>query len=233
MSVIALVPAAGAGSRLGAARPKAFVELAGEALVAHAVRGLLHSGVVDGVVVAVPAAELAAGTELLDGMAAVVVGGADRSASVRSALAYTQRTHPDADVILVHDAARALTPAEVVRGVVAAVRSGRGAVVPVLPLADTVKELDVSGLVVATPARARLRSVQTPQGFAAELLARAYAAERSAPAVAVTDDAGLVEALGVAVHTVPGDPLSFKITTAWDLRLAELLLAEAADGAGP
>ncbi len=226
MGVVALVPAAGAGTRLAAGRPKAFVELSGAPLVVRAVRGLLDSGVVDAVVVAVPASLLPDAPALFAGLGSpvtVVAGGADRAASVRAALAQALRLHEDADVVLVHDAARALTPPEVVRAVVGAVRSGCSAVIPVLPLADTVKELDAGGRVVATPDRSALRAVQTPQGFAADVLVRAHAGPGGGGSV--TDDAGLVEALGVAVHTVPGHQLAFKITTALDLAVAELLLA--------
>lgn len=227
MTVIALVPAAGAGTRLAAAQPKAFVELAGVPLVVRAVRGLLESGVVNAVVVAVPADAVSTSSALLTGLGksvAVVAGGADRAASVRCALAEAVRLHDDAEVFLVHDAARALIPSEVVRSVVSAVRDGSAAVVPVLPLADTVKELSSDGVVVASRDRATLRAVQTPQGFAADVLVRAYeGVDGGSP---VTDDAGLVEALGVPVHTVAGHQLGFKITTAFDLAMAELLVEE-------
>ncbi len=219
MSVVALVPAAGVGTRLGSTEPKAFVPLCGIPLVVRAVRGLLDSGVVDHVVVAAPADSLQPARELLGTAATLVVGGADRSASVRSALNEADK-HPGLEIVLVHDAARALAPPGLVRDLVAAVRSGCQAVVPVQPLADTVKWVDESGRVSSTPQRGRLRAVQTPQAFAADLLRRAYAVD-SSPA---TDDAGLVEALGEAVYTIPGHPLAFKITTRWDLELAERLV---------
>ena len=223
MSVVALVPAAGSGARLAADRPKAFVALAGVPLVLRAVRGLFASGVVDHVVVAVPAAEREHASTMLDECATVVVGAAERSGSVRIALHDAVRRHPELDVVLVHDAARALTPSEVIRDVVSAVRSGWPAVVPVLPLADTVKSVDAAGRVTETHDRAWLRAVQTPQAFAADLLRRAYAAE-TAETPAVTDDAALVERLGVPVHTVRGHPLAFKITTREDFDVAERLV---------
>lgn len=222
MSVVALVPAAGAGMRLGAAEPKAFVLLRGVPLVVHAVQGLLRSGFVDGVVVAVPGGELCRAQELLGDTAIVLAGGTDRTGSVRLALDEALRQYPSAEVVLVHDAARALTPPALVRDVVAAVRSGAGAVVPVLPVADTVKRVDGRGRVTGTADRAELRTVQTPQGFATTVLRRAYAAWSVGQAS--TDDAGLVEALPEPVHTVAGHPLAFKITTRWDLELAERLL---------
>ena len=122
-----------------------------------------------------------------------------------------------------HDAARPLTPPDVVRRVVEAVRAGAPAVIPVLPVADTIKRVDGAGTVVSTVDRSELRAVQTPQGFRAADLRRAHAGTPDPR----TDDAGLVEALGDPVTTVAGDPLAFKVTTAWDLRIAELLLAGA------
>lgn len=219
--VVAVVPAAGSGLRLGAGVPKAFVELAGVPMVLRAVDGLLGSGAVDRVVVVVPAEQRAAAAELFPGRpVAVVAGGADRTASVAAGLG---ALGSDVDVVLVHDAARPLTPPAVVRRVVDAVRSGIPAVIPVLPVTDTIKQLDPSGAVTATVDRTALRAVQTPQGFRAADLVRAY----DGAADARTDDAGLFEALGEPVHTVEGDPVAFKVTTAWDLRIAELLLAAA------
>ncbi|SDC66062.1 2-C-methyl-D-erythritol 4-phosphate cytidylyltransferase [Rhodococcus tukisamuensis] len=218
--VVALVPAAGQGVRLGAGMPKAFVTLGGETLLRLAVDGLLASGVVDRVVVIVPADRVPeVRGELPDGVD-VVAGGAERTDSVRAGIAAA----PDADLLLVHDAARALTPPELIARVVAALRAGRSAVVPVVPVADTVKTVDPLGVVTGTPERSELRAVQTPQGFSADLLRRAYAAAESV----ATDDAGLVERIGGPVHTVAGDPLAFKITTALDLALARALSEEPA-----
>ncbi|TSD95712.1 2-C-methyl-D-erythritol 4-phosphate cytidylyltransferase [Skermania sp. ID1734] len=215
--VVALVPAAGRGTRLGEAQPKAFVEIAGCPMVSIAVEGLLSSGVVDRVVVVVPSELLARAADLVPEQVQVVAGGAERIDSVRAGMDAAS----DADFVLVHDAARALTPPSLVSRVVSELQAGRSAVVPALPVADTIKTVDDAGDVTGTPDRAQLRAIQTPQGFAADLLRRAYAA---APAGAfATDDAGLVERLGERVHTVPGDPLAFKITTPLDLRLARSL----------
>lgn len=127
----------------------------------------------------------------------------------------------DYDVLLVHDAARCLTPADPIRRVVEAVRAGEVAVVPVVPVVDTVKQVDASGHVVGTPDRAALRAVQTPQGFAPDVLLTAY----DAAGEVATDDAGLVERLGHRVATVDGDPLAFKVTTGEDRLRAEIHLA--------
>jgi 2-C-methyl-D-erythritol 4-phosphate cytidylyltransferase len=216
MSTVAVVPAAGSGERLGARVPKAFVEVAGQTLLRRAVSALLRSQVVDRVVVAVPAGKMDDAKLLLGGDATVVAGGVDRTESVRLALAAVG----DAEWILVHDAARALAPEAVIVRVVQALRSGKPAVVPVLPLADTVKVVDADGVVVATPDRAGLRAVQTPQGFRADLLKRAHR-QGGQP---FTDDAALVERFGGQVHVVDGDPLAFKITTPLDLLLADAVV---------
>lgn len=153
--------------------------------------------------------------------ALVVPGGPSRTQSVRLALHAAMADVPDATVVLVHDAARAFTPAGLVRSVVERVNSGSPAVIPVLPVADTIKRVDAHGVVAATPDRADLRIVQTPQGFRLDVLRRAYDAY---PDDATTDDAGLVERLGVGIDTVPGDPHAMKITTRFDLAVAEAVL---------
>jgi 2-C-methyl-D-erythritol 4-phosphate cytidylyltransferase len=153
----------------------------------------------------------------------VVAGGADRTESVRLALAAALDESPDYSVVLVHDAARAFTPAEQIRAVTAAVAAGAPAVVPVLPVADTVKRVDAVEVVTETVDRSDLRAVQTPQGFALDVLRKAYAAAGSA--ASHTDDAGLVERIGIPVSTVPGSPAAMKITTAFDLAVAEAVFA--------
>ncbi len=214
---VAVVPAAGSGHRLGAGIAKAFVDLDGRTMLEHAVDGLLGSGVIERVVVAVPADRVAETSSSLGDRATVVAGGPERADSVRLALSVVG----DPDFVLVHDAARALTPADQIRRVVAALRDGMRAVIPVLPVVDTIKAVDANGMVRGTPQRVGLRAVQTPQGFEAALLRRAYG---QAPVESATDDAALVENLGVPVHTVAGDAMAFKITTPLDLRLARAVL---------
>ncbi|WP_059016601.1 2-C-methyl-D-erythritol 4-phosphate cytidylyltransferase [Mycobacterium sp. M26] len=214
---VAVVTAAGSGERLGAGIPKAFVDLGGRTMLERAVDGLLESGVVDRVVVAAPAERVEATKLILGERATVVAGGPERPETVRRALAAVG----DPEFVLVHDAARPLTPVAQIQRVVAALRDGLRAVIPVLPVVDTIKAVDANGVVLGTPERAGLRAVQTPQGFETELLRRAY--DRAANAV-VTDDASLVEFLGTPVHTVAGDTLAFKITTPLDLRLAQAVL---------
>ncbi|BAX94696.1 2-C-methyl-D-erythritol 4-phosphate cytidylyltransferase [Mycobacterium shigaense] len=218
-TVAAVVPAAGSGERLAAGIPKAFCELDGRTLLERAVAGLLESGVVDHVVVAVPADRLGQAKQILTDRATVVAGGAGRTESVRLALAALSG---GPEFVLVHDAARALTPPGLIVRVVEALRAGHGAVVPALPLSDTIKAVDANGAVLGTPERAGLRAVQTPQGFGTELLLRAY--QRAAAGGGFTDDASLVEHVGGQVQVVDGDPLAFKITTRLDLLLAQAIV---------
>lgn len=225
MTVGAIVAAGGRGERLGAATPKALVLLAGEPLVVHACRALDAAGV-DEVVVAAPADSVDAVASLLPNVR-VVAGGVTRTASVRRALAALSA---DVDVVLVHDAARALAPPALVRRVVDAVNGGADAVVPVVAVADTVKQVDETGVVVATVDREMLRAVQTPQGFRRSVLIAAHDAVDAD--VDATDDAGLVERIGVAVVTVPGAADAMKVTTPTDLLLAEALLRDRLDTHG-
>ncbi|MFJ8690566.1 2-C-methyl-D-erythritol 4-phosphate cytidylyltransferase [Micromonospora wenchangensis] len=218
--VAVLVPAAGAGVRLGPGGPKALRLLGGEPLLVHVVRRIAAAPSVHTVVVAAPAAEFDAVRQLLTRVTPVLVvaGGAERQASVANALAAVP---PGPDIVLVHDAARALTPPALVEAVAAAVRAGHDAVVPVLPVSDTIKRVDAAGVVLATVDRSALRAVQTPQGFRRKVLAAAHAAAGDP----LTDDAGLVEQQGVPVFCVPGSEYALKVTRPFDLTLAEHLLA--------
>lgn len=244
---VAVLTAAGSGSRLGAGVPKALVPVGGVSLLRRAAAGLIASGAVSHVVVTAPAEEVDRFRAELEGLAdgsvgasagrspgIEVVAGSPRSrqASVALGLAAALAAVPQVDVVIVHDAARALTPPEVTQRVVAAVRAGHEAVVPALPVTDTVKEVEARSVgepepVVGTPRRDRLRAVQTPQGFSTPVLVAAHraGAERAGDeALAASDDAGLVEACGGSVVVVAGDERAMKVTTPMDLALAELLL---------
>ncbi|MDQ4503841.1 2-C-methyl-D-erythritol 4-phosphate cytidylyltransferase [Sinomonas sp. ASV322] len=246
-AVAVVIVAAGAGTRLGHGIPKALVPVAGEPLLGRALRGAVAAGVARQIVVAVPAGDTALtslcralGQNLMarrDGPPITVVhGGATRSESVRAALAALL---PGTQGVLVHDAARPLTPSDVFRRVATALANGAAAVIPAVPVVDTVKSVAATTgddaalageVVTGTPAREALRAVQTPQGFDAETLRRAHETAEGWPrerAEAITDDAMLIESLGLPVYVVPGDPLSFKITTPLDLRLAETLVHDA------
>ncbi|QEU93500.1 2-C-methyl-D-erythritol 4-phosphate cytidylyltransferase [Streptomyces kanamyceticus] len=225
-----VIPAAGRGVRLGPGAPKALRALNGTPMLIHAVRAMAESRAVSLVVVVAPPDGAPEVKTLLDDHALpertdflVVPGGDSRQESVRAGL----DALPDGiDIVLVHDAARPLVPVDTVDGVIEAVRDGAGAVVPALPLADTVKQVEPreAGLpepVVATPERARLRAVQTPQGFDRALLVRAHESVTEN----VTDDASMVEQLGEPVVVVPGHEEAFKVTRPLDLVLAEAVLA--------
>ncbi|ADV66702.1 2-C-methyl-D-erythritol 4-phosphate cytidylyltransferase [Deinococcus maricopensis] len=211
MKVAALIPAAGSGTRLGLG-PKAYVEVAGRSLLAWSVAALAPHA--DEVLVALPG-----GLALPRGVPArTVVGGATRQASVQQLLRAT-----DADVVLVHDAARPFVPARVVQDVRAAAQAD-GAATAALPCADTLVRADAPGSArwgEAVP-RADMWAVQTPQGFARAVLLAAHA-QAEQDGFEGTDDAGLVARLGARVTLVPGDARAFKVTTPGDLQLAAAL----------
>ena len=219
-----VVVAAGSGTRLGADRPKAFVELGNATLLEHALDGVLAAGV-DEVAVVVPAELVAEAQEIVAPLfacgcatASIVAGGIERTESVAAGLAALS---PGVRVVLVHDAARCLTPVAVFERVLAALSAGAKGAVPGVPVVDTIKVIDADGVITGTPPRASLRAVQTPQGFDREVLALAYAS-----GAAATDDAALVEALGHDVVVVDGDARAFKITTPTDLAQAQRWLVE-------
>lgn len=224
MTVAAILTAAGSGLRLGHPEPKALVRLNETPLLQHAARRLVMSGCVDTLVVTAPVGHEVAFRALVP-EAVVVTGGSNRQASVAAGLGALPS---GVDRVLVHDAARPLASPELIRRVLDALLSGHRAVVPGVPLVDTVTRVDstATGATAAlgTVPRDGLRAVQTPQGFDRALLDAAHAAGVDTPA---TDDAGLVEALGVPVWLVPGEESALKITTVRDLALAGLLLQEA------
>lgn len=267
----AVLTAAGAGTRLKSNGPKALVRLGGVTLLERAARGLAEAGIA-GTVVTVSADHVSEFAALfpdnhVGGMRIRIVPGspASRQASVALGLAAVADLANECGealsgetTVLVHDAARALTPPNMIRRVIDAVKAGAQVVIPGLAVTDTIKEVttdhssvdvaegdqtslhDVSDaphggatkteklpVVVGTPNRSALISVQTPQGFTWDALSRAHAAgsERAgSEATAATDDAGLAEAIGIPVNVVAGDPLALKITTSVDLSVAELLL---------
>lgn len=237
-----ILVAAGSGQRLGYGMPKAAVPLGGEPLLVHALRGIVASGIGSQVCVALPAGddglrrlcedfreELADGGPLLT----IVDGGATRADSVRAGIGVLM---DGIEAVLVHDAARALTPESVFHRVADALAAGAAAVIPAVPVVDTVKTVAATTgehtalapeIVTGTAPREELRAVQTPQGFRLGTLLRAHEAAQTLDenqSAAVTDDAMLVEMLGTQVYAVRGSTQSLKITTPLDLILAEGLL---------
>lgn len=225
VSTAVIVVAAGSGTRLGAALPKAFVDLAGQTLLERSLRSIILLPYPVQVVVVAPADfvedahaivhKVAPG---LDALVSVVTGGATRHDSVAAGLAQVQ---PSVEVVLVHDAARALTPTAIFADVDMAVQATGAGVIPALPIVDSLKQVDVTGGILGIADREQLRIAQTPQGFPRAELDAAYAAAGSAD---FTDDASVFAANGGVMTTIPGDEVAFKITTAWDLNRAHQVL---------
>jgi 2-C-methyl-D-erythritol 4-phosphate cytidylyltransferase len=210
MSVVGIVPAGGSGERLGADRPKAFVVCAGRPLIEWSLEVL--GSVCDRVVAAVPPGN--------ESEPDFVMGGDSRSASVRNAVATT----PEADVFVVHDAARPLVTRELVERCIAALEPGIDGAIAAVPMTDTVKQVASDGRVLRTLDRSQLWAIQTPQVFKADILRRAL--ERDAAALAAaTDDAWLVDDVGGVITVVESFPENIKVTRESDLRIVEALLA--------
>ena len=208
--VALLIPAAGSGERFGAPIPKALVQLNGRTLIEHAVLNL--GAIASQIIVAAPAGFEDKFRELLGDAVTVVTGGSTRTKSVKIAL---ENVDSDVEYILVHDAARPLASAELAENIISALASGEVAVIPALNVSDTIKEVDASNYVVATPNRERLRAVQTPQGFARETLIKAHMQN-----IEATDDGALVEAMRGKVKIVAGEERALKITNPDDLAAA-------------
>lgn len=233
MKATAIIVAAGSGTRLGFDAPKAFVTLGGKALLWYSLRTIGAVAAIEEAVITVPPgmesqARAQVRAAALEIPAKITPGGAERQDSVRIALALTSA---EAELVVVHDAARPFaTPAMFTAALDDAARLG-GAITAT-PLADTLKRvgegagppLGSDRAIAATIARANLWQAQTPQAFRRKLLVRAH--DRAvADSIVATDDADLVERLGATVVVVEGSTLNFKITTAADLRVAELLAA--------
>jgi len=219
MHVAVIIAAGGRGVRLGADRPKQFLELGGRSILDLSISALAASGRVDEIVVAVPEDHLAAARASWSNSGrpplVFVVGGARRQDSVAKAFAHTS---PAADIILIHDAARPFVTGDVIgRAIDAAVT--HGAAIAAIPVRDTVKQAGISGpdgsrAIAATIPRETVFLAQTPQAFRRDVLARALDAGAGIDA---TDEAMLVERLGLPVHIVDGDPGNIKVTTPEDL----------------
>jgi 2-C-methyl-D-erythritol 4-phosphate cytidylyltransferase/2-C-methyl-D-erythritol 2,4-cyclodiphosphate synthase len=219
-----VVVAAGQGQRLGAGKPKAFVDLVGRPLLTHAIESIIALPDLAQLIIAVPeshvveAAEI--GAELIGDLEIdfeVVLGGDTRQASIGNALA---ELNSSSEIVLVHDAARALAPTSLFSSVAASVRATKTSSLPVMRVVDTIKRIDGS-TVLETVDREVLRSAQTPQGFLVSELKAAYALAEGE----FTDDAALMQAAGHAILAVEGDERAFKITTPADLAAAELRFA--------
>lgn len=223
MRIAVIITAAGMGTRLGWNMPKALVPLAGRTLIERALEGVRDSGIANQIIVTIPAGTYDHFHRLVGDGVKLVVGGATRQESVAHGL---DAVRSGTDIILVHDAARCMTPAQVFRRVAEAVSAGHPGVIPAIPVTDTIKSVETGNdiePVLTTFDRSTLRAVQTPQGFDAQVLRSAH--EMTWPgAEGAPDDGALVEASGHEVVLVKGADLSMKITTELDMKLAELLL---------
>lgn len=210
----AIIAGAGLGNRLGARLPKALIQIDGISLIERAFASL--SSVVDEIVITAPEGFADEFRKIVGDSAKVITGGVLRSDSVKLAL---QVLSPSVEYVLVHDAARGLATSDLAIRVFSELKGGEVAVVPALAVVDTIKEVDGEGYVRNTPERSSLRAVQTPQGFAVSVLKRAHEASEDA-----TDDAALVEAIGVKVKTIAGETRAMKVTNPEDIAVAVSLI---------
>ena len=222
--VSVIFPAAGQGRRMKAGQNKVFLELAGLPILVHTLRRFSQVAEVGQLILAVGQSEIEDVRQMLQGVSSlkpyeIVAGGSERQYSIANAMKLVSE---DADVVLVHDAARPLVSEETILGVIEAARVVGGAIAAV-PEKNTVKVISAEGLVEHTPPRESLWAVQTPQGFRREILFQAYA-KAEEDGFLGTDDASLVERLGVPVQVVRSDYRNIKITTPEDLVIAEALL---------
>lgn len=224
-----VVVAAGSGQRLGRGIPKALAEIDGRTILEHSLEAIRASGVCGAtgrIVVTVPRDDHRLSELARQAGAQPVVGGATRAESVRRALEVLGQG-PEPTGVLIHDAARCLTPASAFQRVAEALDQ-HSAVIPVVPVVDTMRSVDDTGRLQGTVDRTRLRAIQTPQGFRWPLLREVSAAALAAGLddVSITDDASLVERFtSLAIAMVPGDEEAFKVTRPLDLLLAEAVLA--------
>lgn len=222
-SWVVIIPAAGTGTRFGSVLPKQYVELDGVAILVRTVRNALAHPSVRSVLVAIHPSMMDHATDLLgslDERVILVQGDTERQHSIARCLQHAVCT--SADVILVHDAVRPFATAELFDRVGVAAATHGGAI-PAVPVTDTIKQVDAGGDVVSTLERTMLRAAQTPQAFHASVLLRAYE-HAAATGIVGTDDASLVEAIGVRVTTVEGMGSNIKITTPLDMEIAHHLL---------
>ena len=234
-SVALVVVAAGRGTRIGAERPKQYLPCAGRPLLAHTLEALAASWRFSAVTVAIHADDRALYDEALAHLSPAAraaigrpaIGGATRQQSVLAGLEALAPAGPD--LVLIHDAARPFpSPGLVARAVEAAQRHGAAA--PGTPLSDTVKQVDAEGKVLATPPRASLRAVQTPQAFRFPLILKAHRRAAMQGLADLTDDVAVAEWAGAPAFVFDGEPANLKVTTMQDLRAAEARLAGGAAG---
>ena len=232
MGTVAIIPAAGAGKRMGLSTAKQFLMVGGQPILARTLRIFENSPIIDEIVLVVPEAEIRAVREMVGAVGAkkvakIVPGGPQRQDSVQRGLEAADCVH---DLVVVHDGVRPFLAPGLLADAVAAGRR-HGAATLGIPAKDTIKEVDGGGWIVRTLDRSRFWLMQTPQVFRRELLQRAFAAAME-EGFTGTDDAVLVERIGVAVKIVSGSADNIKITTPEDLRFAEAFLQGRDGGQG-
>ena len=224
MQLAAVIAAGGKGIRLGSNVRKQYLNLGSKPMLAHSVGLFAGHEAVSQIIIAIPEDDLESAKGILSTYFPVelfqmVAGGATRQQSINNAL---EAINGKPELVAVHDAARPLASENLLDRLIEAALEN-GAAVPVIPLADTPKQIDKNGMVLSTPPRESLRLVQTPQVFRFNLIVEAYSnAERSG--LEATDDSALIELLGKPVKTVEGELSNLKVTSALDLALATILL---------
>lgn len=226
--VTAIFPAAGQGKRMEIGVNKVFLELLGKPILIHTLMTFSDCMAIDDLIVVVGSDEVSTVKTVLRGVPGlkpyqVIIGGTERQYSIANGLAALNK---NTDIVLVHDGARPLTSKEVITAVVEEARRG-GAAITAVPAKDTIKIVDADGIVTATPERRSLWTVQTPQGFKREIILAAYQ-KAAMENFLGTDDASLVERLGIKVKAVQGDYSNLKITTPEDLIIAEAFMRKGA-----
>jgi 2-C-methyl-D-erythritol 4-phosphate cytidylyltransferase len=229
MKTVAIIPAGGAGRRMESETPKQYLPLAGIPVLVHTLRAFQRSNVIDAIFLAVPEGDVSdvrRDIVLKYGIAKVVqvlAGGEKRQDSVRNALFHVR---DDFGIVLVHDGVRPFVSGELIgRAVSAAEEYGAAAVG--IPIKDTVKEADAAGWVKKTVAREGLWLTQTPQAFRREIIVAAYG-KAAAEGFYGTDDASLVERMGIPVRMIPGVGSNIKLTTPEDLLLGDVIVSRSA-----
>ncbi|NLB09020.1 MAG: 2-C-methyl-D-erythritol 4-phosphate cytidylyltransferase [Clostridiales bacterium] len=231
----AIILAAGKGSRMAADINKMLLPLGDRTVLEHSCLAFERLPEIQGYLVCAAEPEIAAVTRLLipeiySKLLAVIVGGKNRSDSVRAGLEWLRNSDIDREApVLIHDGTRALVTSEVIRHCLSALAQEICAVAAAVPVADTIRQVDDQGWVRLSPDRSYLRAMQTPQGASLELLLAAFSAPQNLDHAAV-DDVGILLKIGCPLRLVAGDPNNLKITTPTDLMLAELLLAERQSG---
>lgn len=230
MKPVVIIPAGGVGKRFGGALPKHFVELSGVPIIVRTIKAFSSVEDIDSIVISVHEDWLQFTLLIVEKynlhkVKEIVIGGAERQDSVFNAI--KAKTCQSADFILVHDAVRPFVSRDLIKNVIQATFDS-GAVIPAIPVTDTVKVISAQNTVKKTLDRSRLRLVQTPQGFSYEVLSQAYENAINLKYKA-TDCSSIVELHGQSVHIVAGDEQNIKITTPLDMRFAELILSLTTD----